>query len=57
MLLRELEQFDAQSHHEHSLFGAVNFAEVEGFAKSGLVKGIKHLAQAKVVVDVKCNAL
>jgi hypothetical protein len=57
MLLCELEQLDAQRHNEHVLFGVVDVTEVEGFAKSGLVKGIKHFAQAKVVVDVKRDAL
>ena len=35
----------------------INVAEIEGFAKGSLVKSIKHLAQSKVVVDVKSNAL
>ena len=49
----ELDQLDAECHHEQVLFGVVEVAEIEGVAKGSVVQRLEHLAETKVVVDIE----
>ena len=52
MYENSLEELEANSHHEHVLFGVVDVTEIERLTEGGVVQVFKHLAEAKVVVDV-----
>ncbi len=48
-----LEELETKCHHEQALFGVVNVTEIESLTESGVIQVLKHLAETKVVIDVK----
>ena len=53
----KLDELDTKSHHEHILLGGIDIGEIKCITQSSIVQSIKHLAETKIVINVKSNKI